>query len=121
MMLPWEAVKSLDWDHNRISVEDLTAGKPASAESLTKEVLLRRDVIDALVLDLEKRSATRANDLWLEEEDGQLVLKAADTSARAIVIIKKAGHGTQCSALAFSACAMCWEVLGTRNEPTVST
>jgi magnesium transporter len=85
MMLPWEAVESFDWHHHRISVEDLTAGQPASGESLAKEVLLRRDVIDALVLDLEKRSATRANDLWLDEEDGQLVLKAADTSAQAVL------------------------------------
>jgi magnesium transporter len=85
MMLPWDAVNGLDWVRRRINVADLSMGRPASSESLTKEVLLRRDVIDALVLDLKNRSATRANDLWLEEEDGQLVLKAADTSARAVL------------------------------------
>ena len=85
MMLPWEAVKGFDWRHKRINVEDLTEGKPASSESLSKEVLLRRDIIDAQVLDLQNRHATRANDLWLEETDGQLVLKAADTSARAVI------------------------------------
>jgi magnesium transporter len=85
MMLPGEAVKGFDWRHQRINVEDLTAGKPASPETLTKEVLLRRDVIDALLLDLQNRHATRANDLWLEEKDGQLMLTAADTSARAVI------------------------------------
>ena len=47
-------------------------------------VLLTRDVIDALVLDLHSR-ATRANDLWLEEENGKLLLKAADASSLAIL------------------------------------
>jgi hypothetical protein len=31
-------------------------------------VLLKRDVVDALSLDLENRQATRANDLWLYDE-----------------------------------------------------
>lgn len=85
MTLAWEAVKAIDWRHYRINVEDLTAGEPASSESLTKEVLLRRDVMDAQILDLRNRHATRANDLWLEEKDNQLLLKAADTSARAVL------------------------------------
>jgi hypothetical protein len=32
-----------------------------------------------------KRVATRANDLWLEEENGKLLLKAADTSSLAVL------------------------------------
>jgi hypothetical protein len=51
---------------------------------LRQEVLLKRDVLDALVPDLFKRVATRANDLLLEEENGKLLLKAADTSSLAI-------------------------------------
>jgi CBS domain-containing protein len=85
VMLPWKSVKELDWTHNRIEVEDLSASIPTTSESLTQEVLLRRDVIDALVLDLEHRHATRANDLWLEEKSGQLILTAADISARAVI------------------------------------
>jgi hypothetical protein len=34
---------------------------------------------------LQNRRATRANDLWLDEDDGQLRLCAADTSGRAIL------------------------------------
>ncbi len=41
--------------------------------------------LDALVLDLQNRRAVRANDLQLEEVDGQLQLKAADASVNAIL------------------------------------
>ncbi|MDQ5845421.1 MAG: CBS domain-containing protein, partial [Acidobacteriota bacterium] len=54
-------------------------GEPA------KEVLLGDDILDALILDLQNRRATRANDLWLEEVDNQLALRAADTSLAAIL------------------------------------
>ncbi|HET8669439.1 MAG TPA: CBS domain-containing protein, partial [Candidatus Saccharimonadales bacterium] len=54
------------------------------AETLERAVRLRRDVLDALILNLQNRRTTRANDLWLEEENGELRLSAADTSARAI-------------------------------------
>jgi Mg/Co/Ni transporter MgtE len=43
-----------------------------------------RDVLDALILDLQNRRATRANDLWLEKQDNKIVLSRADTSAAAI-------------------------------------
>lgn len=85
MMLDWDAVRHLDKEQQVIKVSDLKAGKPALPETLTKEVLLRRDVLDTLVLDLQNRRATRANDLQLKEEDGRLQLRAADTSARAIL------------------------------------
>jgi CBS domain-containing protein len=46
---------------------------------------LRRDVLDALILDLQNRRAARANDLWLEESgELRLRLAAADISGRAI-------------------------------------
>ena len=83
--LPWEAIRTIEWRRHQITVSNLEAGPPAPEELLAKEVLLRRDVIDALVLDLQNRRATRANDLWLEEEGGRLLLKAADTSARAVL------------------------------------
>lgn len=85
MALPWESVEQLDEHHCIIKVSDLNAGEPASEETLAKQVLLRRDVLDTLVLDLQNRRATRANDLQLKEEDGKLQLRAADTSARAIL------------------------------------
>jgi magnesium transporter len=83
--LPWRAVQAIDWRERRIRVADPAESEPASLESLGNEVLLSRDVLDALILDLQHRRATRANDLWLEEANGWLSLRAADTSARAIV------------------------------------
>lgn len=85
MMLPWHAVKGIDWYHAQINVSSFESAESVTKESLRKVVLLTRDVIDALVLDLHNRRATRANDLWLEEQNGKLLLKAADTSWLAIL------------------------------------
>jgi magnesium transporter len=85
MMLPWHAVQGIDWHQAQINVRNFDFAKTVTEESLRREVLLRRDVLDALVLDLHNRRATRANDLWLEEENGTLLLKAADTSSLAIL------------------------------------
>jgi magnesium transporter len=48
-------------------------------------VLLQRDVMDALVLDLVALRSVRANDLWLAPTDGTWVLVAADISPWAVV------------------------------------
>ena len=85
MMLPWDAVSSIDWQRSEIEVGGFNAAEAATEDWLGKAVLLRRDVVDALVLDLHNRRATRANDLWLEEEGGQLLLKAADTTSWAVL------------------------------------
>jgi CBS domain-containing protein len=85
MMLPWHAVTGVDWPHSGIRVKNFDAAQPVADVSLHHEVLLKRDVLDALVLDLFKRVATRASDLLLEEEKGKLLLKAADTSSSAVL------------------------------------
>ena len=83
--LAWEHVRSFDLRAGRITVDDLQQGQPVLADAQQGIVWLCRDILDALVIDLQNRRATRANDLWLEQEDGQLCLKGADTSARAIL------------------------------------
>jgi CBS domain-containing protein len=83
--LAWDEVRRIDWKASRIEVADLEAGESLTTGKLKQDVLLGRDVLDALVLDLQNRRATRANDLRLEEEDGKLLLRAADTSVRAII------------------------------------
>lgn len=85
MMLPWQAVKGIDWRHAQINVSSFESAQSVTEQSLRKVVLLRRDVLDALVLDLHNLRVTRANDLSLEEENGTLLLKAADTSSLAIL------------------------------------
>ena len=91
MMLPWHAVKGIDWRHAQINVSSFDSAQSVTEESLQRVVLLRRDVLDALLLDLHNRRATRANDLWLEEEKGKLLLKAADTSS--LAILRRLSHG----------------------------
>jgi hypothetical protein len=61
-----------------------TAATPVSNELSTGR-LASTDVLDSLVLDLKERRAMRANDLWLEENDGELSLAAADGSGQAIL------------------------------------
>ena len=83
--LPWDQVNDVELKARRISVRDLKAAQRESTDSIAKEVLLGDDILDALVLDLQNRRATRANDLWLEKERDQLLLRAADTSVGAIL------------------------------------
>ena len=61
--LPWTAVRSIDWDRREIRVRDLERGAPVDSAPLREEALLRHDVLDALVLDLQNRRATRASGL----------------------------------------------------------
>jgi CBS domain-containing protein len=85
MALEWAGMRRVEVAARRLVVADLAAGERASPDSLGDEVLLVRDVLDSLVLDLQNRRTTRANDLSLEEEGGRLLLCAADTSARALL------------------------------------
>lgn len=99
MMLPWHAVKGIDWHHAQINVSSFDSAQSVTKESLRRVVLLTRDVIDALLLDLHNRRATRANDLWLDEENGKLLLKAADTSS--LAILRRLSRGLFCSSLPY--------------------
>jgi CBS domain-containing protein len=77
--LPWDQVQTIDLTARRIGVQDLKASKKLVAGSLGKDVLLGDGILDALVLDLQNRRATRANDLWLQGDESRLELRAADT------------------------------------------
>jgi Mg/Co/Ni transporter MgtE len=61
-------------------VHDLKTSKKLGTGSLGKDVLLGDAILDALVLDLQDRRTTRANDLWLDGDESRLELRAADTS-----------------------------------------
>ncbi|MDQ3815023.1 MAG: CBS domain-containing protein [Armatimonadota bacterium] len=82
--LPWQDVQSIDWQARQIQVADLAAAEP-SRQALREEVLLHRDILDALIIDIQNRRVTRAGDLWLQEEDGRLWLRAADTSVHTLL------------------------------------
>ena len=89
--LAWEQVKSVAWRHRRVVVHDLEAGRAAPAAALTRTVLARRDIMDALVVDVGHRQTLRANDLWFREQDGRLWLAGADASPWAV--LRRLGRG----------------------------
>lgn len=83
--LGWQAVETTDWRARQIRVTDLRAREAVPEELLRQSVLLKRDLLDELVLDLENHHATLANDLWLHEENGCLSVRAADPSPWAML------------------------------------
>lgn len=84
MTLPWESVVEIDRRRQRFLIDNFEDSQSADAAP-AGEVLLRRDVLDALILDIENRRVMRANDLCLKEYDGKLLLWAADVGWRAIL------------------------------------
>jgi magnesium transporter len=89
--LDWDQERKVDWTQRRIVVRDLTQGQAAPSEALTRTVLARRDILDALVVDVGGRQTMRANDLWFRETEGQLGLAGADTSPWAV--LRRLGRG----------------------------
>ncbi len=85
MLLPWSAVEGWDEAHRRIRAGQLDKSQPAGADWLEKAVLLKRDILDAIVIDLPARSPVLANDLLLEKQGEKLLLKAVDIGLAAIL------------------------------------
>lgn len=85
MCLPWDEILSVDKAKKQIKVTDFARAKVFSAEHSKEFVQLKNEILDALILDLQHRRPVRANDLQLKQEDGQLLLKAADASIGAIL------------------------------------
>ncbi len=83
--LPWQQVEKIDLKSRLIRVRDLKATEKLTQDAARKEVFLSDDILDGLILDLHNRRTTRANDLWLAEDNTQMLLKAADTSFSAIL------------------------------------
>lgn len=85
MKLSWEAVESINWKEKEFKVTDLNIAEEVSLEAKNNYVLLKHEILDALLLDLENRRSIRANDLWLKETEGCLELRAVDNSLGAII------------------------------------
>jgi magnesium transporter len=81
-LIAWDKVKSIDFAAGKILVGDQRDAQPAT--QAPDKVLLKDEIMDALVIDLEDRRTMRANDLRLDGEDGRLRLSAVDGSASAL-------------------------------------
>lgn len=82
--LRWETVRDLNRRKREITVADFNQAEVFSPDVLAKEVMLFRDVLDSIVIDLQNRRAIRANDIWLEEENDEIVVRGADVGLNAI-------------------------------------
>jgi CBS domain-containing protein len=89
----WSDVVRIDWSSKNILIDDLAAAERRDDDA--REVLLQRDILDALILDLLGRRTTRVCNLLLEEEDGVLRLKAADAGMSAMLRRVFRGHWTR--------------------------
>jgi magnesium transporter len=79
----WKNVLDVDWKKGRLDINDLAGCRENSEKE--DHVLLVRDIMDALVLDLLGRRTTRVCDLRLKEEDGALRLVGADAGLSAMI------------------------------------
>jgi magnesium transporter len=82
LRVPWEQVISMDNDARTLTVRDLKLGSDGERPDA---VLLKRDILDSLILDLLGRRTTRVCDLMLENEDGTLRLIGADAGFSAML------------------------------------
>ena len=99
--LPWDRLERIDWAARRFHAAgfDDAAPVPTDGDSTqapekgAADVLLRRDILDALVLDLENRRATRANDLELRLDDGGRCLRLVGVDFSVIAVLRRLSRG----------------------------
>ena len=89
--LPWDAITETQWRRRQLRVLTFEGARAAPDEALRRSVLLKRDVLDAFVLDVARAETMRANDLWLREDGARLWLRAADVSPWAV--LRRLGRG----------------------------
>ncbi|MEP7358046.1 MAG: CBS domain-containing protein [Anaerolineales bacterium] len=82
--LPWAAGMRLDPADKTVAVPDLAQGALLETPPQEQAVWLGRDVLDAIIIDLQSRRVTRADELYLDEAGGRLELRAADTGVLAM-------------------------------------
>lgn len=85
MRLDWGEVRAIDSRRQLIMVTDFGAANECAADETSSEVLLRHDVMDALILDLLNRRTTRANDLLLDLEENELCVRFVDAGFGAML------------------------------------
>lgn len=78
----WETVASVEREKGLIEIDELDNAEEHDDD---QDVLLARDIMDALVLDLLGRRSTRVGDLLLKEKNGKLRLVGADAGFAAMI------------------------------------
>ena len=84
----WKDVLQFDRKRKVIKIKDLDC---SAVDDDHPDILLRQDLMDALVLDLLGRRTTRVCDLWLSDEDDMLRLKGVE--AGFIALLRRVTRG----------------------------
>ncbi|HEY8868468.1 MAG TPA: CBS domain-containing protein [Candidatus Limnocylindrales bacterium] len=82
IFLPWTSVESLDQTGARLKTQTIDIGKFAQRPN---EILLRGDLMDKQIVDIDGRKVVRVNDLRLDEIEGVLHLVAVDVGAAGLL------------------------------------
>ena len=82
IFLPWNAVRSLDPTGARLATASIDIEK---FQQRPDEILLRADLMDKQIVDIDGRKVVRVNDLRLDEVDGRLRLVAVDVGAAGLL------------------------------------
>jgi len=82
IFLPWTAVESLDGGGLLLHTRTLDIGV---FHQRPNEILLRKDLLDRQIVDIDGRRVVRVNDLRLDEVAGSLRLVAVDVGAAGLM------------------------------------
>ncbi len=82
IFLPWSSVESLDASGARLKTPTIDIDK---FRQRPDEILLRADLMDKQIVDIDGRKVVRVNDLRLDEVDGALHLVAVDVGAAGLL------------------------------------
>ncbi len=82
IFLPWSSVESLDATGARLRTATIDIDKFSQRPN---EILLRTDLLDKQIVDIDGRKVVRVNDLRLDEVEGALHLVAVDVGAAGLL------------------------------------
>jgi magnesium transporter len=82
IFLPWSSVASLDGAGARLRTLTIDIGR---FRQRPNEILLRADLMDKQIVDIDGRKVVRVNDLSLDEIEGSLRLVAVDVGAAGLL------------------------------------
>ena len=82
IFLPWRNVEALDDGGARLRVPTIDIGKFRQRRN---EILLKADLLDKQIVDIEGRKVIRVNDVSLDEIEGRLRVVAVDVGAAGLL------------------------------------
>jgi CBS domain-containing protein len=82
IFLPWRSVEHLDASGVRLRVQTIDIGK---FQRRPDEILLKGDLLDKQIVDIEGRKVIRVNDVSLDAVDGAMRVVAVDVGAAGLL------------------------------------